>query len=234
MTIKENIAIVRAQIAAAAGRVGRDPSQIKLIAVSKKKPADAVYEAYCEGLTAFGENYVQELMQKQESDALAGVDGLEWHMIGHVQTNKVKYLIGRTALIQSLDSVRLAEEIQRQAKKASVIVDVLIEVNVAKEDNKYGFFIEDTQKAAEEISGFENIQIIGLMTSAPITTNPENNRAYFRQLNELYIDISRKKIHNTHMRVLSMGMSGDFEVAIEEGSNMLRLGTRLFGLRETG
>jgi len=143
-------------------------------------------------------------------------------------------LIGRTALIQSLDSVRLAEEIQRQAKKASVIVDVLIEVNVAKEDNKYGFFIEDTQKAAEEISGFENIQIIGLMTSAPITTNPENNRAYFRQLNELYIDISRKKIHNTHMRVLSMGMSGDFEVAIEEGSNMLRLGTRLFGLRETG
>ena len=230
-SIKNNIASVRRQIAAAAERSGRDPSRIQLIAVSKTKPAEVILEAYDAGLTAFGENYAQELTKKMESETLAGLPGIEWHMIGHIQTNKVRMLIGKTALIHSLDSVRLAEEIQRQAEKISKKVKVLIEVNVAREDNKYGFLPEELLKALEQIALLGNLEVMGLMTSAPYTQNPEENRAYFRQLNEFYIDIRHKKIDNTRMHFLSMGMSGDFEVAVEEGANMLRIGTRLFGGR---
>jgi len=231
LSIRENTTRVREQITVAAARAGRDPAAVKLVAVSKTKPEEAILEAYRCGVAAFGENYAQELISKQNSTLLNGLSGIEWHMIGHIQTNKVKQLIGRTALIHSLDSIRLAEEIQKQAEKAAVIVDALIEVNIAEEQNKYGFFARETLDAVDNISQFGNIKIHGLMTSAPITEFPEQNRIYFRHLRELYIDISHKKMDNTAMSILSMGMSGDFEVAIEEGSTMIRIGTRLFGRR---
>ncbi|MCL2059463.1 MAG: YggS family pyridoxal phosphate-dependent enzyme [Oscillospiraceae bacterium] len=230
-TIGENIKAVRRQIADAAARAGRDPSGIKLVAVSKTKPAEDIYEAYGAGQVAFGENYAQEMNAKIESDLLSGLADIEWHMIGHIQTNKVKSLIGKTALIHSLDSIRLAEEIQKQAQKASVTVDVLLEINIARESSKYGFFIEETEEAAQAISAYRNIRVLGLMASAPYTDNPEDNRTHFKQLNEFFLDIRHKKMDNTRMSILSMGMSGDFEVAVEEGSTMLRIGTRLFGSR---
>ena len=229
--IKENIALVREQIAAAAKRAGRDPSGIRLVAVSKTKPAEAIYEAYKEGLTAFGENYAQELNAKMNSELLSGLDNIEWHMIGHIQTNKIRSLIGKTSLIHSLDSIRLAEAIQKQAEKSTIIVDALLEINVANEKNKYGFSMNEAQKALESIAALGNIRVLGLMTSAPYTDNPESNRMYFRQLNEFFLDNRHKKIDNTHMYTLSMGMSGDYEIAIEEGSTLLRIGTRLFGSR---
>ena len=229
--IRNNIASVRAQIDAAAKRAGRDPSEIKLVAVSKTKPIESIYEAYTAGLTAFGENYAQELNAKMSSDKLYGLADIEWHMIGHIQTNKIKMLIGKTALIHSLDSIRLAEEIQRQAEKASLIIDVLIEINIADEPNKYGFSLDGAQKAIDSIAALGCIKILGLMTSAPYTDDPESNRKYFRQLNEFFLDNRHKKTDNVHMYLLSMGMSGDFEVAIEEGSTMLRIGSRLFGSR---
>ena len=230
-SIRDNVSQVRAQIAAAAKRAGRDPSEITLVAVSKTKPFDVICEAYASGLTAFGENYAQELLIKIDSAQQRGLADIDWHMIGHIQTNKVKMLVGKTKLIHSLDSIRLAEAIQRQADKISVAVDVLIEVNIAEEENKHGFFLNETQKAIEYIAALGNINILGLMTSAPYTTEPETNRKYFRQLNEFFLDNRHKKNDNVHMYVLSMGMSGDFEVAIEEGSTMLRIGTRLFGAR---
>jgi len=230
-SIRENIAAVRERIGRAAQRAGRDPSEIRLVAVSKTKPAELIREAYGAGLTVFGENYAQELIAKIDAEPLAGLPGIEWHMIGHLQTNKVKTLTGKTALIQSLDSMRLAAEIQKQAEKASARADVLIEVNVAGEKDKFGFSVEETAGAVRQIAAFGNVRILGLMTSAPLTADPESNRMYFRQLRELYIDIRNKRIDNTHMRILSMGMSGDFEVAIEEGSTMLRIGTLIFGKR---
>ena len=225
---------MRKQIAAAAERAGRDLESIKLIAVSKTQPADAVYAAYKEGFTAFGENYAQELMLKMNSDLLSGLPDLEWHMIGHVQTNKVKSIVGKTALIHSLDSVRLAEAIQKQAEALSITVDALMEINIANEKNKFGFLAEEAYGAVETIAALGNIRLLGFMTSAPLTDNPEDNRSYFRQIHDLYLDIRNKSIDNTNIHILSMGMSGDFEVAIEEGSTMLRIGTRIFGSRGTG
>ena len=231
ISVKDNLAVVKNQIAAAAERSGRDPASIKIIAVSKTKPIGAIYEAYNEGLTAFGENYAQELDEKMNSELLSGLPGIEWHMIGHVQTNKVKTLVGKTTLIHSLDSLRLAEAIQKQAEKVSATVDALIEINIAKEENKYGFYAEEAHKAVEEIAAYKNIKLLGLMASAPQVDIPESNRTYFRSINELYLDIRKKSIDNTHIHVLSMGMSGDFEIAVEEGSTMLRIGTRIFGGR---
>ena len=230
-TIKENISQVRAQITAAALRAGRNPSDIKLVAVSKTKSAEAIYEAYNGGLTSFGENYAQEMSGKMNSELLRGIPDIEWHMIGHIQTNKVKMVIGKAALIHSLDSIHLAEEIQKNAEKNSLMVDTLIEINIANEKNKYGFLIDEAQNAIEYIAALGNIKVCGLMASAPYTDDPETNRKYFRQLNEFFLDNRHKKIDNTRMNFLSMGMSGDFEVAIEEGSTMLRIGTRLFGSR---
>jgi pyridoxal phosphate enzyme (YggS family) len=234
ISIRDSVAQVRGQIAAAAARAGRDPSSIKLVAVSKTKPVSAIYEAYGEGLNVFGENYAQELISKINSEPLSGLPDIEWHMIGHIQTNKVKMLIGKTFLIHSLDSIRLAETIQKHAEKASLTVDVLVEVNIAGEADKFGFSPAQTFGAVEQIARFCNIKILGLMASAPYTDDPESSRKYFKQLNELYLDIRHKRLDNTRMHILSMGMSGDFQVAIEEGSTMLRIGTRLFGSRDTG
>ena len=234
MFIKDNIALLRERIASAAARAGKDSSAITLVAVSKTKSAEAVLEAYNEGLTVFGENYAQELAAKKNSVLLAGLPDIKWHMIGHIQTNKISSVIGNACLIHSLDSMRLAEVIRARAEKASVTVDALLEINIAKEKNKYGFFIEEIYDAIQLISVMGNIKLLGFMTSAPFTDDPEDNRMYFRQINELYLDIRKKSIDNTNMHILSMGMSGDFEVAIEEGSTMPRIGTLIFGARDTG
>ena len=231
LRIKEAVRQLQSQITSAANRAGRDPKSIKLIAVSKTKPPQSVYEACGEGILAFGENYAHELLEKKESELLADIPGIEWHMIGHIQTNKVKALIGKTALVHSLDSIRLASSIQRHSEKASLVTDALIEVNIAREESKHGFLPEEVHMAVEQISIFRNIRILGLMCCAPFTKNPEDNRVYFDKLREIYIDIGRKELDNVRMHFLSMGMSGDFEVAVEEGSTMLRIGTRLFGGR---
>ncbi|MDR3119957.1 MAG: YggS family pyridoxal phosphate-dependent enzyme [Clostridiales bacterium] len=229
--IAENARVVRERIFAAAARSGRDPDGIKLIAVSKTKPAWLAAEAYAAGLTAFGENHVQELCEKQSSDECRGLAGIEWHMIGHLQKNKVRQVVGKAALIHSVDSLPLALELQKNAQRLGLTVEILIQVNVANEESKFGFTAENTPGAAEEIAALPNLRIRGLMTVAPLTRTPEENRRHFRNLYELSLDIGRKRIHNVDMCILSMGMSNDFEVAVEEGANMLRIGTLLFGSR---
>ena len=198
-----------------------------MIAVSKTKPVEDLMEAYDAGVRDFGENKVQELVDKYEvmpKDA-------RFHMIGHLQKNKVKYLIGKTCLIHSVDSFELAKVIQKESEKNNVITDVLIEVNVAKEDTKFGVFKEDLLNLVKEVSTLKNVRIKGLMTIAPFVENPEDNRQYFNELKRLGIDIESQNIDNVSMGTYSMGMTGDYEVAIEEGATMVRVGTGIFGVR---
>ena len=225
--IRENLDEVRAKVAAAAVRSGRDPKDITLIAVSKTKPAQAVQEAYEAGARDFGENKVQEILQKQP----ALPQDIRWHMIGHLQRNKVHQVIGKAVLIHAVDSLRLAEQIEQEAAKRNLDVDVLLEINVAKEESKYGFFLEDAEEAIRQISSLPHVHIKGLMTIAPFVENPEENRGIFQKLYQFSVDINDKNIDNVTMGVLSMGMSGDFEVAIEEGATMVRVGTSIFGAR---
>ena len=198
-----------------------------LIAVSKTKPIEMLREIYQAGARNFGENKVQELCDK--IDQMPG--DVEWHMIGHLQRNKVKYIVGRTSLIHSVDTYRLAEEISVQAKKKNVIVPILVEVNIADEETKFGTSASDAMLLVEEIASLENIAVKGLMTVAPNVSNPEDNRLYFRKIKQLSVDIAEKKIDNVSMQVLSMGMTGDYMVAIEEGATMVRVGTGIFGER---
>lgn len=184
-------------------------------------------EIYDENIRDFGENKVQELCSKMgqlPSD-------IRWHMIGHLQRNKVKYIVGKVELIHSVDTYRLAEEINIQAKKQNVIVPILVEVNIAHEESKFGISAEDAILLVEEISKLENIRIKGLMTIAPYVENPEDNRLYFRKIKQLSVDITNKNIDNVFMEILSMGMTGDYMVAIEEGATMVRVGTGIFGER---
>ena len=185
-------------------------------------------EAYALGVRDFGENKVQELVDK------AGQlpEDIRWHMIGHLQRNKVKYIIDKVYLIHSVDSLRLAEEISKEAVKHGVTANILIEVNVAGEESKFGVSPEDTPGLIEEISRLPAIQVRGLMTIAPFVEKAEDNRIIFNALLKLYVDISRKNIDNVHMDFLSMGMTGDYEVAIEEGATMVRVGTGIFGERD--
>ena len=225
--IKENLENVRTKVKEAIKRAGRNESDVLLIAVSKTKPLEDLKEAYEAGVRDFGENKVQELCDKYEEmpkDA-------RFHMIGHLQKNKVKYLIGKACLIHSVDSFELAKVIQKESEKRNVITDVLIEVNVAKEDTKYGVFKEDCISLVKEISTLKNVRIKGLMAIAPMTSNPEDNRQYFNELKRLGIDIESQNIDNVSMGTYSMGMTGDYEVAIEEGSTMVRVGTGIFGVR---
>lgn len=187
-------------------------------------------EAYDTGIREFGENKVQEMMDKY--DKLP--DDIRWHMIGHLQRNKVKYLMGKAYLIHSVDSLRLAEEISAQSVKHNVITNILIEVNIAGEESKFGTSREEAIALVEDISRLPSIHICGLMTIAPFVENPEDNRVYFRQIRQLSVDIDAKKIDNVDMRILSMGMTGDYEVAIEEGATMVRVGTGIFGARDYG
>ena len=227
MMIKEQLEEVRERVNAACLRAGRDPKSVTLIAVSKTKPAQAVQEAYEAGARDFGENKVQEILQKQP----ALPQDIRWHMIGHLQRNKVHQVIGKAVLIHAVDSLRLAEQIEQEAAKRNLDVDVLLEINVAKEESKYGFFLEDAEEAIRRISALPHVQIKGLMTIAPFVENPEENRGIFQKLYQFSVDINDKNIDNVTMGVLSMGMSGDFEVAIEEGATMVRVGSSIFGAR---
>ncbi len=228
--IRDNLAQVRGNIAAACRRAGRSPDEVTLLAVSKTKPVEMIKACMDAGQTAFGENYVQEIEEKY---ALLG-DAVRWHMIGHLQRNKVKYIIDKVSLIHSVDSIRLAEQIQKEAEKRDIRAQVLLEVNVAHEESKWGFAPEETVDAVRTVSTFANVHICGLMTSAPITENPETNRIYFRQLRQLYDRIGAMNIPNVDMQVLSMGMTGDYAVAVEEGSTLVRVGTGIFGERDYG
>lgn len=228
--IEENLREVQGRIQAACVRAGRNRDEVTLIAVSKTKPVELLHTAMDAGVRVFGENRVQELVAKQE--ALAGcAEKLSWHMIGHLQTNKVKYLIGKCTLIHSVDSLRLAQAIEQESAKAGVRTDILVEVNAAGEESKFGVRPEDTEKFVCEIAHFPYIRVRGLMTVAPYTEKAEENRIYFRNLRNLLIDINSKNIDNIHMDVLSMGMTGDFEIAVEEGATCVRVGTGIFGVR---
>ena len=225
--IKEQLEIVENNICRACSKSKRNREEVTLIAVSKTKPVEDLKEAYACGMRYFGENKVQEIMDKYPQMPA----DVKWHMIGHLQRNKVKYIIDKAAMIHSVDSLRLAETIQTEAAKHQVSVPILLEVNVAEEDSKFGLSVKDTLPLAEQISTFPNLQIKGLMTIAPFVENPEENRWVFRQLKKLSVDIDEKNIDNVDMCVLSMGMTGDYEVAIEEGSTMVMVGTGIFGSR---
>ncbi len=226
--LKDNYSIVRENILKACEKAGRDPKSVKLIAVSKTKPAEDIEEIYSLGQRDFGENKVQELSQKIEILP----DDIKWHLIGHLQHNKVKYIIGKTELIHSVDSERLALTISKEAVKHNVTTDVLIEVNVAGEESKFGVTTDETIELIEKISKLPGIHICGLMTIAPFVADPEENRPVFRKLRELSVDIADKKIDNVTMSVLSMGMTNDYIVAIEEGATLVRVGTAIFGERQ--
>ena len=225
--VSENLEQVKANIEAACKRVGRDPKDVRLVAVSKTKPISLIEEAIEAGHDTFGENKVQEMCDKME--VLPG--NIKWHMIGHLQRNKVKYIAGKVELIHSVDSIRLAKQISDEAQKQSIEIPVLLEVNVAREESKFGFFTEETEDACREISKMPGIRVKGLMTSAPFVENAEDNRKYFKKLYELAVDIQSKNIDNISMRELSMGMTGDYVVAVEEGATIVRVGTGIFGSR---
>lgn len=225
--IKENMTQIQKQINDVCHRCGRAPEDVTLIAVSKTKPVEAILEAIEGGQKDFGENKVQELCDK--IDVIP--NNVHWHLIGHLQTNKVKYIIGKTFLIHSVDSLRLAQKIQEEAAKKQADVDILIQVNVANEATKFGLTVEETPKVIEEIAKFPNVHIKGLMTIAPFSETGEQNRQFFRKLKQLSVDINDKNIDNVSMSVLSMGMSHDFETAIEEGATYVRVGTSIFGER---
>lgn len=225
--LKENLLQVEQNIKEACKRANRKRSEVTLISVSKTKPIETLKEAYDLGVRVFGENKVQELEQKIPA---FGSD-VSWHMIGHLQRNKVKYIVGKVDLIHSVDSLRLAEEIQKESEKKNVVSNILIEVNVAEEESKFGITCEEVLDLVKTISEFPNIHIRGLMTIAPYVVDSEENRPYFRKMKALSVDITNENIDNVCMDILSMGMTGDFEVAIEEGATMVRVGTGIFGER---
>ena len=225
--IKENLEEVEARITRACERSGRERSEVTLISVSKTKPVEMLQEAYDAGSRDFGENKPQEIREKYPQLPT----DIRWHMIGHLQRNKIKYIIDKVCMIHSVDSIRLAEAIDEEAKKHGIVIPVLIEVNVAEEESKFGVHLDEVESLVRQISELSNIQVQGLMTIAPFTENAEDNRIYFRKLRNLYVDIKDKNIDNVNMCNLSMGMTGDYEVAVEEGATMVRVGTGIFGAR---
>ena len=225
-SICENLDNINANIKAACERKGRNFKDVTLVAVSKTKPVEDLKEAYDHGVRDFGENYVNELTEKIE----AMPDDIRWHMIGHLQTNKVKYLIGKVYMIHSVDSVHLAKEISKQSVKYGVVTKILIEINVAGEDSKFGTSdLNDNLEMIKEISSLEGIEVCGLMTIAPYTPDAETNRGYFKTLHDFAYGEAREYIKGTP--VLSMGMSGDYQVATEEGATLVRVGSSIFGER---
>lgn len=226
--IQENLAAVEENIRSACRKSGRNEQDVTLIAVGKTKPADMLKEAYDAGCRHFGENKAQELLEKYE---ILPKD-IKWHMIGHLQRNKVKYIIDKVYLIHSVDSYRLAEEINKEAKKRGIVANILIEVNIAEEESKYGVLTKDAEALITKASQLTNISIKGLMCVAPYVENPENNRQYFVKLHHLYVDILHKNIDNVFMNTISMGMTGDYQVAVEEGATCVRVGTGIFGERD--
>lgn len=225
--LKEQLAQVNQNIQKACDKAKRERNEVTLIAVSKTKPIEVLQDAYDLGVRVFGENKVQELVDKYE----ALPKDIEWHMIGHLQTNKVKYIIDKVAMIHSVDSIKLAETIEKEAAKKECTANILVEVNVAEEDSKFGLKVEEVIPFIEKISTFPHIRVKGLMTIAPFVENAEENRDIFAKLHKLSVDINAKNIDNTSMSVLSMGMTNDYEVAVEEGATMVRVGTGIFGAR---
>lgn len=225
--VAENLKKVEEAICAACERAGRRREEVTLIAVSKTKPAEMIREAMAEGIHDFGENKVQEIVDK------TGVisEPLRWHLIGHLQRNKVKYIVDKVCLIHSVDSVRLAEQIDKEAGKKQTECDILLEVNIAGEDSKFGLKPEEVLETAKQIAVLGHVHIRGLMTVAPFVENSEKNRIHFQKMKKLMVDIKQQNIDNVSMEVLSMGMTGDYEVAIEEGATMVRVGTGIFGER---
>ena len=225
--LADKLNLVKKNIEEACDTAGRSPQEVTLIAVSKTKPVEMLKEAYDAGARVFGENKVQEIVDKYDQMP----SDVQWHMIGHLQRNKVKYIVDKVCLIHSVDSYRLAEEINIQAKKKNITVPILVEVNIAEESSKFGVHAEDAIALVEQIAQLENVRIKGLMTIAPFVENPEDNRQYFRNIRQLSVDIAAKNIDNVSMYVLSMGMTGDYMVAIEEVATMVRVGTGIFGDR---
>ncbi len=225
--LKENLKNVQDNIAEACMKVKRNPEEVTLVAVSKTKPLSDIEELMTYGVTEYGENKVQELCDKFENVSKP----VHWHLIGHLQTNKVKYIVDKACLIHSVDSVHLAREIEKQAEKKNVVANILIQVNIAHEETKFGIDEKNIYDILDEIKSFKHIKVKGLMTIAPFVENPEENRDYFRKMHQLLLDIKSKNIDNIDMSILSMGMTNDYMVAIEEGATMVRVGTGIFGER---
>ena len=225
--ISLNLQEVEENILQACKKVDRSRDEITLIAVTKTQPPSIILEAYHEGVCDFGENKVQELVDK----ARHLPKDIHWHMIGHLQRNKVKQVVGRAKLIHSVDSLRLAEAIDQESAKRGLISNVLLEINVAEEESKFGLKIKETLSLIEKISELKHIKVNGLMTMGFFSDNPETNREIFVDLKKLSVDIEREKIDNITMRVLSMGMTNDYQIAIEEGATIIRVGTGIFGAR---
>ncbi len=226
--LKENLREVKERIEEHCKLSGRNPDEVLLLAVSKTKPEEDIMALYEMGVRDFGENYVQELEKKREHLP----DDIRWHMIGHLQKNKVKYIAGYVSMIHSVDSLLLAQVIEKEAAKHDRVIPVLIEVNVGEEDTKFGVSMEDAPKLAAEIKKMPHVELRGLMTSAPYVKDPEEDRPVFRKLRQLSVDMNLENDNNEKVVVLSMGMSNDYGIAIEEGSNCVRIGTDLFGARD--
>ncbi|QWT53566.1 YggS family pyridoxal phosphate-dependent enzyme [Eubacterium sp. MSJ-33] len=223
----ENYEKVVENVKKACERSGRNFQDVTIIAVSKTKPLSDVEELLAHGITEFGENKVQEMVDKYEHVSKP----VNWHLIGHLQTNKVKYIVDKACLIHSVDSVHLAKEIEKEAAKKDVVVKVLIEVNIAQEESKFGIREDEVYSLIDAIKDMPHVHVMGLMTIAPFVDNPEENRVYFRKMHQLLLDIKSKCIDNVDMNVLSMGMTNDYEIAVEEGATMIRVGTAIFGAR---
>lgn len=229
MSIRENIDDIVKRIEDTCKKVGRNPNDITVIAVSKTVESERAREAVEAGINNLGENRVQELVKKY--DELKDLD-IKWHMIGHLQKNKVKYIIDKTVLIHSVESLSLAEEINKRAEKNNLIANVLVELNIGEEDSKFGIKEESVYDFILSLEKFENLRVVGLMTVAPFCENPEDVRWVFKKMKNIYDEISTMNLRNTEMKYLSMGMTNDFEIAIEEGSNIIRIGTAIFGARK--
>ena len=228
MSIRENIAHINQLKAEAAQRRGRSGEDVLLVAVTKLHGVDEINEAIDCGITDIGENKVQEIMDKYEH-----VKPVRWHLIGHLQTNKVKYIIDKVSMIHSVDSLKLAQEINKRAQQHNLTMDILIQVNSAEEESKFGITTEETGQLIRDIlDTCENIRIRGLMCIAPFEENPEDVRVYFAEVKKLYDEYGKMEHPHLDFKYLSMGMSGDFHVAIEEGSNLIRVGTSIFGARD--
>lgn len=225
--LKEQLKEVQTHLEEACRSAGRDEKEVVLIAVSKTKPVEMLQEIYDAGVRDFGENKVQELVDKYE----VMPKDIRWHLIGHLQTNKVKYIVDKVYMIHGVDSLKLAKEISKEALKHHTTVRILVQVNIAKEATKYGVYEEDALQLIEDISKLEGISVKGLMTIAPYVENPEENRLYFQKMKQLSVDIIHKNIDNVGMDCISMGMTGDYMVAIEEGATYIRVGTAIFGER---
>ena len=226
--IAENIAKIKAEMEQAALAAGRDPKEIQLCAATKMNDADAVKAAVAAGVDCCGENRVQELLLKQP---LGAYEGKPVHFIGHLQTNKVRQVVGKVDLIQSVDRPELLECIEKQAAKLDIVQDILLEVNVGQEDSKSGYTVAGAMETASKMADFPHCRLRGLMAIPPISQEPGGNSEYFAQMRQLFVDISGKKYDNVNMVCLSMGMSDDFADAIAQGSTMIRVGTAIFGAR---